>query len=316
MLKPDIVVSDEAALEDGVSNQDSGSRSRVHSTSSRTANRSASVRYHIEAFFEVSDNRLAMKLFGSRRALDKEKERQQNVESWVIHPCSKFRFYWDLIMLLLLLSNMILLPVAIAFFSEDFMEPGWLTFNCISDTFFILDIIINFRTGVIGDEPGSEVVLDPHEIAVYYLKTWFFIDFISSIPIDYIFMIIVFFDGDEDGMSTNASLLHAGLYFHQFINLNEFSNLNLGRAFRVMRLAKLLGLLRLLRLSRLVRYINQWQEVLTPGPSLRFHIQKNFKKVRKCIVTLPAASLFLPDSGTVTIALVPKSRHCMAPIAH
>ena len=43
------------------------------------------------AFFQPSDNKLAMKLFGNRNALLKEKMRQKATGNWVIHPCSDFR---------------------------------------------------------------------------------------------------------------------------------------------------------------------------------------------------------------------------------
>lgn len=43
------------------------------------------------SFFQPSDNKLAMKLFGNRNALIRERERQQQQGKWVIHPCSNFR---------------------------------------------------------------------------------------------------------------------------------------------------------------------------------------------------------------------------------
>ena len=49
------------------------------------------VRDHFAAFFQVSDNKLAMKLFGNRLSLEKEKRRHLAVGHWVIHPCSSFR---------------------------------------------------------------------------------------------------------------------------------------------------------------------------------------------------------------------------------
>lgn len=45
----------------------------------------------IVSFFQVSDNKLALKLFGNKNALQKEKLRQRAAGNWVIHPCSNFR---------------------------------------------------------------------------------------------------------------------------------------------------------------------------------------------------------------------------------
>lgn len=36
---------------------------------------------------------------------------------------------------------------------------------------------------------AEQVILDPKIIAKNYMKTWFFLDLISSIPLDYIFLI-------------------------------------------------------------------------------------------------------------------------------
>ena len=49
-------------------------------------------------------------------------------------------------MLILLIANLIILPIAISFFNDD-LSTKWIVFNSISDTVFLLDLIINFRTG-------------------------------------------------------------------------------------------------------------------------------------------------------------------------
>ncbi|XP_067130647.1 potassium/sodium hyperpolarization-activated cyclic nucleotide-gated channel 2 isoform X1 [Centruroides vittatus] len=194
------------------------------------------MRNQLEALFQPSDNKLAMKLFGSKKALMKERIRQKAAGHWIIHPCSTFRFYWDLCMLLLLVANLIILPVAISFFNDD-LSARWIAFNCLSDTIFLLDIVVNFRTGIMQQDNSEQVILDPKLIAKHYVRTWFFLDLISSIPLDYIFLIF------QQDYSDNFQLLHAG------------------RALRILRFAKMLSLLRLLRLSRLVRYVSQWEEV-------------------------------------------------------
>ncbi|XP_046439074.1 potassium/sodium hyperpolarization-activated cyclic nucleotide-gated channel 2-like isoform X2 [Daphnia pulex] len=199
------------------------------------------IRNQLQALFQPTDNKLAMKLFGSKKALMKERIRQKAAGHWIIHPCSNFRFYWDLGMLFLLVANLIILPVAISFFNDD-LSIRWIAFNCLSDTIFMIDIVVNFRTGIMQQDNSEQVILDPKLIARHYLRTWFFLDLISSIPLDYIFLI-----------------------FNQFLRMQDFSEsfqiLQAGRALRILRLAKLLSLVRLLRLSRLVRYVNQWEEV-------------------------------------------------------
>ncbi|KAH8877497.1 Potassium/sodium hyperpolarization-activated cyclic nucleotide-gated channel 4 [Schistosoma japonicum] len=197
---------------------------------------SSYLKEQFQAFFQPSDNKLAMKLFGSKNALLKEKRRQVQQGKWVIHPCSNFRFYWDLLMLMLLIANLIILPVAISFFNDD-LSIHWIIFNSISDVVFIADIAVKFRTGVVANDYADEIILNPKEIARHYLKSWFVLDFISSIPMDYLYLI-----------------------FNKKDHYNQF--FSAGRTLRILRLAKLLSMLRLLRLTRLVRYVSQWEEFL------------------------------------------------------
>lgn len=49
------------------------------------------IKNQLQAIFQPTDNKLAMKLFGSKKALMKERIRQKASGHWVIHPCSSFR---------------------------------------------------------------------------------------------------------------------------------------------------------------------------------------------------------------------------------
>ncbi|NXX97593.1 HCN2 protein, partial [Centropus bengalensis] len=143
------------------------------------------------------------------------------------------RFYWDFTMLLFMVGNLIIIPVGITFFKEETTAP-WIVFNVVSDTFFLMDLVLNFRTGIVIED-NTEIILDPERIKKKYLKTWFVVDFVSSIPVDYVFLIV------EKGIDSEVY--------------------KTARALRIVRFTKILSLLRLLRLSRLIRYIHQWEEI-------------------------------------------------------
>lgn len=136
-------------------------------------------------------------------------------------------------MLLLMVGNLIIIPVGITFFKDENTTP-WIVFNVVSDTFFLIDLVLNFRTGIVVED-NTEIILDPQRIKMKYLKSWFVVDFISSIPVDYIFLIV-------------ETRIDSEVY-------------KTARALRIVRFTKILSLLRLLRLSRLIRYIHQWEEV-------------------------------------------------------
>ena len=61
----------------------------------------------MENLFHIWDNCLSLKMFGSKRRIIEEKERQESCTHWVIHPCSKFRY---LSVLILSFTTMIVYP--------------------------------------------------------------------------------------------------------------------------------------------------------------------------------------------------------------
>uniref|UniRef100_W5MI08 Hyperpolarization activated cyclic nucleotide-gated potassium channel 3 n=1 Tax=Lepisosteus oculatus TaxID=7918 RepID=W5MI08_LEPOC len=210
------------------------------------------------AMLQPGVNKFSLRMFGSHKAVEIEQERVKSAGFWIIHPYSDFRvqhhgqhcqtrateravriavnwFYWDLIMLLLMVGNLIILPVGITFFKDE-NTPPWIVFNVVSDTLFLVDLVLNFRTGIVKED-NTEIILDPRAIKLRYLKSWFLVDFISSIPVDYIFLMV--------DLETHVD---SEVY-------------RTARALRIVRFTKILSLLRLLRLSRLIRYIHQWEEV-------------------------------------------------------
>uniref|UniRef100_A0A3Q1IS33 Cyclic nucleotide-binding domain-containing protein n=1 Tax=Anabas testudineus TaxID=64144 RepID=A0A3Q1IS33_ANATE len=178
-------------------------------------------------------NKFSLRMFGSQKAVEKEQERVKSAGNWIIHPYSDFRFYWDFTMLMFMVGNLIIIPVGITFFKDE-TTTAWIIFNVVSDTFFLMDLVLNFRTGIVFED-NTEIILDPKKIKKKYLKSWFVVDFVSSIPVDYIFLIV------EKGIDSEVY--------------------KTARALRIVRFTKILSLLRLLRLSRLIRYIHQWEEI-------------------------------------------------------
>uniref|UniRef100_A0A8C6LPJ4 Potassium/sodium hyperpolarization-activated cyclic nucleotide-gated channel 2-like n=1 Tax=Nothobranchius furzeri TaxID=105023 RepID=A0A8C6LPJ4_NOTFU len=201
-------------------------------------------------------NKFSLRMFGSHKAVALEQERLKSAGAWIIHPYSDFRFYWDLLMLLLMMGNLIVLPVGITFFRDE-NTPSWIIFNVVSDTLFMVDLVLNFRTGIVKED-STEILLDPREIRQNYLKSWFLVDFVSSIPVDYIFLMVDSLDSE--------------VY-------------RTARALRIVRFTKILSLLRLLRLSRLIRYIHQWEEI--------FHMTYDLASAMVRIVNLIGMMLLL-----------------------
>uniref|UniRef100_A0AAY4CZS6 Cyclic nucleotide-binding domain-containing protein n=1 Tax=Denticeps clupeoides TaxID=299321 RepID=A0AAY4CZS6_9TELE len=221
------------------------------------ATQSGFVHRQLGAMLRPGVNKFSLRMFGSEKAVEREQERVKSAGFWIIHPYSDFRFYWDLIMLLLMVGNLIIIPVGITFFKDEH-TPAWIVFNVVSDTFFLVDLVLNFRTGIVKED-STEIILDPQHIKKRYLRSWFAVDFISSIPVDYIFLIV------ETRIDTD---------FYKT-----------ARALRIVRFMKILSLLRLLRLSRLIRYIHQWEEI--------FHMTYDLASAMVRIVNLIGMMLLL-----------------------
>ena len=62
---------------------------------------------------------------------------------------------------------------------------------------FGMDILVSFDTALIGDE--DELIEDRKLIAKDYLKGWFLIDLLSTVPIDKLVAVMTKADGDAKG---------------------------------------------------------------------------------------------------------------------
>ncbi|KAG7469416.1 hypothetical protein MATL_G00128630 [Megalops atlanticus] len=223
------------------------------------SNQSTFIQRQFGAMLQPGVNKFSLRMFGSHKAVAMEQERLKSAGVWIIHPYSDFRFYWDLLMLLLMMGNLIILPVGITFFENENTLP-WIIFNVVSDTLFLVDLVLNFRTGIVKED-STEILLDPRAIRQRYLKSWFLVDFISSIPVDYIFLMVDL-----------EARIDSEVY-------------RTARALRIVRFTKILSLLRLLRLSRLIRYIHQWEEI--------FHMTYDLASAMVRIVNLIGMMLLL-----------------------
>lgn len=127
--------------------------------------------------------------------------------------------------MLLATFNLFQVPYSVAFETQIGSGIANDIINWFIDIFFILDILINFRTTVIDEKTGEDI-MDANKIAMKYLKGKFFIDFLASIPFDFL---LIFIDPGS----------------------NSFT----------FQLFGLLKLIRILRLSRLIAYMNLGDDV-------------------------------------------------------
>jgi hypothetical protein len=102
----------------------------------------------------------------------------------LIHPDSKCKIYWDLIIIIFSVYNSILIPYQLAYSVQESISLE--VIDRLVDTTFIFDIAINFKT-IYRDSYTDEDVRDGRKIALRYLFNGrFFVDLIASLPLEVI----------------------------------------------------------------------------------------------------------------------------------
>ena len=82
------------------------------------------------------------------------------------------------------------LPLELSFEPENMKSYKWVIFNrVIVDGSFFIDIIIIFRTAIINNQ--MLLITDAKQIAISYLKGMFWIDFLSTVPLDTVLVLLI-----------------------------------------------------------------------------------------------------------------------------
>ena len=93
-------------------------------------------------------------------------------------PRNKWRIRWDVFLMMFIVMNAILVPMDVALQLES--TVGYVTANNVADTFFLIDILVSFRTGYIEKLYGNDLLHDKAlDVGSKYLAGWFIIDVLS-----------------------------------------------------------------------------------------------------------------------------------------
>ena len=140
------------------------------------------------------------------------------------------RIGWDIHIMLLLFYIALVTPIRIGFDQEARLEddPFFFYLEKYIDILFILDIFVNFCTTYFDDD-DKEIKLHS-KIAITYCKSWFALDFISSIPFDWF-------------MENEANLANV-----QAAKTAKVAKA--GRAGKIVKVTRVLKLTKLLRLAK------------------------------------------------------------------
>lgn len=105
-------------------------------------------------------------------------------KKWLILDDDPWKIKWDIFVFVMLIFTAFVVPLRLAFSETD--DVFWTIINVFIDLTFLVDVILSFFTTYF-DEKTATRVTDKKMIAKTYLKTWFFIDVISILPLDLFF---------------------------------------------------------------------------------------------------------------------------------
>ena len=137
---------------------------------------------------------------------------------WIFFPDDPIKIRWEMSMSLILIFTAVTTPLRLAFSESD--DLTWTIINATVDSLFGVDIIICFFTAY--EDENEELVYNRKIIAWNYIKSWFFIDLMSIVPVS------------------------------EFLETGDFSNLA-----RIARLPKLYRLIRMVKLIRIMKIVKE-----------------------------------------------------------
>ena len=132
---------------------------------------------------------------------------------------------WDFVIGILLILTCLTIPIQLAMNYDKEETSAWIFFNRAIDFMFAIDIVLTFNTAIQIDQ--CLYITDRNQIAKKYLKKWFWIDLIVTLP------------------------------FADLLSLWSMQMKNLAQLAKFVRILKLIRLIRLVKLLKVVKEKHQ-----------------------------------------------------------
>lgn len=163
---------------------------------------------------------------------------------WIRDPNSMHSAAWDLIQIVFLAYISFGVPLRVCFDIEVSMWSFSFWLDNIVDLYFIVDLGLQFRTSFRRDDGMMED--DARAIAEKYLKTWFVIDFVSCIPVQYIGMAAGDGGGGQASVAAQAD--------------SSVTKDASGSQFKALKALRLVRMSKMLRLAKIKRILAKYQD--------------------------------------------------------
>lgn len=156
---------------------------------------------------------------------------------YLIAPQNALKILWDIIILIIIILQGIYIPLLIAFDINVAVE--FVYFDFCATVFLLIDILLSFNSGYL--KKGA-IVMNRHLIIKHYIKSWFFIDLISTFPYDWI--------------------INQSPYDKENYSSSDKGYAKAPKLLRVIKLTKFFAIFKLIKLAKVKLYLYKIEDYL------------------------------------------------------
>ena len=183
-----------------------------------------------------------------RKIEESERRHWRNRLAVPMDPDNFFRRVWDVSILLVVVFQALYIPFELSF--SPLETYGWKLFDYLTDGFFMIDVILTFNVAL--PQKGSDrLILDRRVIAWKYLRGWFIVDVLASLPID----VMVQGGYNLDNLNQHLNVADSEEGDSGLQSLGLLKGLKLPR---LLRLLKLMRLMRILKMAKIRPELIWW----------------------------------------------------------
>lgn len=110
----------------------------------------------------------------------KKRKRWELLLAYYLYPYSSFKAWWNLALVLFILLDALEVPFSLSFEFNSLEVTPLFAILVIMDIFFLADVAFNFLTSYYNNQ--LELIIEPKMTAREYLRSWFVVDMLGSIP--------------------------------------------------------------------------------------------------------------------------------------
>lgn len=156
---------------------------------------------------------------------------------YLIAPQNALKLLWDIMVLTIIVLQGVYIPLFIAFDIDVALE--FIYFDFFATLSQLIDILLSFNTGYV--KKGA-IVMNRNLILKHYLKSWFFVDLISTFPFDWI--------------------INQSPFYQYNYSTNDKDFTKAPKLLRVIKLTKFFAIFKLLKLAKVQLYLYRIEDYL------------------------------------------------------